>query len=82
MVPFSDDLKYPAVHLGTEVSTGEGDTSATVEGFDYPVSRFHAKTLLRALEVATEIDLSRYPKPCPFEDGQGLQGVVMGIKQV
>lgn len=79
--PFVD--KLDTVHflqdeLTTTLQEGEG-ASADVKGVDW-TGKYSAEHLLMLEKVATAIDFSMYPKPCPFT-GKNLRGLIVGMRQ-
>lgn len=80
VLPFCPDPKYPVVQTGPEgVGTLEGEMSALVGYEDLPIGRFRAEPLLAALDAASSIDLSTYPKACYWR-GDGINGIVVGMR--
>lgn len=81
MVPFNEDEKFPIVkYSGKMISTLEGDMTAQDELADEVAeAAFHAIPLSMVLRVATHMDLSPYPKPCPFK-GPDIEGVIVGVR--
>lgn len=81
VLPFMPNPKVPTVYLKEDrVSTGEGDVGADIEGFVFEKeTAFHAGMLLKVLDLATHIDFSNFPKPCPFK-ADGIHGVVVGVR--
>ena len=81
MVPFNEDEKFPIVkYSGKRISTLEGDMIAEDELEDEVAeAAFHAIPLQMVLHYAERMDLSPYPKPCPFT-GMGLEGVIVGVR--
>jgi len=61
-----------------EIKTKNGDSS--VDGFNFKEVAFNVDFILKIINVADRIDLSvEFPKGCPFE-GDGLRGVIVGVK--
>lgn len=81
MIPFNEDLKFPIVKYdGKMISTMEGSMIAQDElEVEMHEASFHAVPLLLVLNVATRLDLTPYPKPCPFA-GTGVEGVIVGVR--
>ena len=81
IIPFCSDKKNPTIHFGSDgVSTADGASNARIESFDLPTAIFRAEPLIRVLKQATQMDLSTYPKPCPFKGATGLRGVFIGMR--
>ena len=82
LLTFVPEKKKPYIKLNEEgVSTMEGDNSACCLDYVFPECYFHGDRLLEVINIATHIDLSLYPKPCPFyNEKRGLTGVVIGVK--
>jgi len=62
--------------IGKEIKTRSGN--AEIDGFDINECAFNSDYLLKIIEIADDIDLSVYPKACPFE-GDGIRGAVIGV---
>lgn len=75
---FCANEKFPTIQLGTTLKTDAGEQSAEYDGFDLPDSKFHADQLLKVLSVATHVDFSAFPKPCPFK-GNNIEGLFVGL---
>jgi DNA polymerase III sliding clamp (beta) subunit (PCNA family) len=81
VLPFCPDQNLRAVHTSAAgVSTDDGAMSAVVEGIELPEGRYRAEPLILVLSRADRIDLTPYPRPCPFAAPGGLQGVLLGLK--
>lgn len=86
VAPFCVDVKLPVVRFGPGgVSTMEGDHMASIEGFDLPEAAFLAPHLLPALNLATHVDFSPFPGPCPFwqlsDTGtKHIEGLILGVR--
>lgn len=82
VLPFCPDSKFPTITFNEDgVHTADGDMGASVEGFDLTPSKYRAEPLEMVLSHATHIDLTKYPKPVPFKGVNGLEGVIIGLKQ-
>jgi len=82
VLPFCPDKDVPLVYTGDAgIRTADGATSATVEGLALPTGCFRGDTLLEVLGAATRIDISYWPKPCPWAGPGGLRGVTVGMRQ-
>lgn len=81
MIPFNEDDKFPVVKYdGKIISTLEGGMIAEDELEEgVAEAAFHAVPLTSVLDVATHMDLSPYPKPCPFR-GPAIEGVIVGVR--
>ena len=81
MVPFNEDDKFPIVkYSGKMISTLDGNMIASDElDVEMAEAPFHAVPLLMVLNQATRLDLTPYPKPCPFA-GTGIEGVIVGVR--
>jgi hypothetical protein len=81
MIPFNDDNKFPIVkYNGKVISTLEGGMIAQDElEVELHEASFHAVPLLMVLDHATRLDLSPYPKPCPWS-GTDIEGVIVGVR--
>lgn len=80
ILPFCPDKNFPIIHTGPKgVSTTEGETYAEVNDIVLPEAAFNAAALAQVLQLAKEIDLTHYPKPCPFK-GDNLEGVLVGCR--
>jgi len=81
LVPFAQDKSMPIVTFkGNEISTMEGQMIA-VDSLAGEVGEasFHAVPLQLALSRATHMDVSTYPKPCPWR-GENLEGIIIGVR--
>lgn len=78
---FVPDDEHPVIVLdGGVVTTLDGNSSATIEGHNFPGKSLWMYDPLRmVLEQATRLDLAQYPKPCPWS-GNGLEGAVVGTR--
>ena len=81
MIPFNEDEKFPVVkYSGKQISTLEGGMLAQDELEDEVAeAAFHAIPLQMVLRYATHMDLTPYPKPCPFK-GPDIEGVIVGVR--
>ena len=78
---FHPDPKFPVVLFNAEgVHTMDGEHKASVDGMVLPDSRFRAEMIKRVLDVATHLDLTTYPNPCPFSGAEGLRGIIVGVR--
>ena len=73
------DKKKPTIMFKEDGIEAIGDgTPAEVLGYNFQkVAYFRSEHIIEVLKIATNIDLSLYPKPCPFI-GNGVRGVVIG----
>lgn len=80
--PFVPDVKHELLVLDKDhVRTLDGEQSAVYDGFKFGGSyTFHAAPLLAVLQVATRLDLSRYPR-IPWTTEDGARGVLLGVPQ-
>lgn len=79
LVPFADDmskLRFRPGAMSTGESEGDG-ASMSIAGLP-DKGCFNAKQLVLLSRVASAIDFSVYPKPCPFQ-GDRLRGVLVGM---
>ena len=78
--PFLDTMSRVFLENG-EVRTDQNEDNGAVvkiDNFDYECVFVHDKlALLKG--VATHIDFSQFPKPCPFV-GDNLRGVIIGLR--
>lgn len=83
LLPFCHPDNPVVVMEGNTIRTaGDHEESTRIKlGFDVPRAAFRAETLLRALRAGEWIDLSTYPDPCSFGHSNGLQGLVMGVRE-
>ena len=65
------------IRLGKSISNR--DESTKIDGFELTESAFNADFLLKVIDIAEVIDLSKYPEVCPFE-GNGIQGAIAGVR--
>lgn len=77
---FCVNEKFPVIRLGDVVKTDDGETGAEFDGFDFPEAAFHADQLMKVLAIATHIDFTAYPAPCPVR-GDKLEGLIVGLKK-
>ena len=68
--------KNNKVHLGKTISTTDNETA--IENYDFPDCYFGADNINLVLQVADNIELSSYPKPCAFA-GERVKGVIIGV---
>lgn len=82
LIPFCPDKNYPLINFdGDTVKTDSGNNEASEGGFgDLHPSTFHADMLQAVLDVATHLDLTKYPKACPFS-GKNVAGAIVGIRK-
>jgi DNA polymerase III sliding clamp (beta) subunit (PCNA family) len=66
----------PRISFGPD---GISSEHAAVSDMVFPVAHFHAVPLREVLAIATEMDMTRYPKPCPWRADR-LEGVLMGLR--
>lgn len=78
---FVEDKKMPTVYFtGDSVNTGEGDVQAVFECSTDSEAAFRVEPLSQVLAAATNMDLSKHPKPVPFSNPEtGLTGVLVGV---
>jgi hypothetical protein len=77
LIPFAA-VKSPTIKISEEGIAATSDNySASVEGYNLPLSFFRAEPLSKVLAIAQGIDFSTYPKPCYFY-GQDVAGVIIG----
>jgi hypothetical protein len=58
LLPFCPDPKFPVIHFrGGALSTAEGDTSATIDGFDLGEASIHADNIRPMLSCADKMGL-------------------------
>lgn len=82
VLPFCPDPKHPTILLNNEgVHTANGDMGASVEGLNLVTNKHRAEPLQLVLTHATHIDFTQYPAPIPFKGANGLQGVLVGLKE-
>jgi len=86
ILPFCPDPKYPKIILSeTGVSTEKGDHEASVDMEGLSTSLWRAEPLLNLLsntdKIGISIDFSQHPRPCPWIRGDGVRGVIVGLKQ-
>jgi DNA polymerase III sliding clamp (beta) subunit (PCNA family) len=81
IIPFLPNSLVPTVYFKTTgVETGDGNVGATVDNILFEKdSCFNATMIIKVLEIATHLDFSPYPKPCPFS-APGVKGVVVGTR--
>lgn len=80
LVHFVDDqgrLFLSPGKVSTSQNEGEG-ASVDIPELEH-AGCFHFKQLYLVSKIADKIDLSKYPKPCPFI-GKDLRGVIIGMK--
>lgn len=78
--PFCTNPKFPVIQFDDGcIRTQEGDTSATVEGFDIGKGSFRVEQLEKVLAVATHLDVNKWPEPCPFRNSY-LEGLLVGVR--
>ena len=79
IAPFTDDKVRTVRFEGRKTTTTETEEDGTTIILDeeIPPSIFNVDQLLNVLRLATTIDLSMYPRPCPFR-GQSIRGVIIG----
>lgn len=78
--PFVDEQGRIFLRPGVVATTLEDGDGAAVElGSVAETGCFNHKHLLSLADVAETIDLSAYPKPCPFR-GELLRGALVGIR--
>lgn len=78
--PFMDDMSRVFIETG-RLSTDAVDTegaSVDIDMFD-TTGCFNIEQLLRLDGCVTNLDLSLYPKPCPFL-GDSMRGIVIGLR--
>lgn len=80
VLPFCPDTKFPVIRIEDGmVKTMDGDMTASMLGELFTgKSIFRAEPLLAVLNIATHLDLSKYPKACPFR-GPNVEGVILGV---
>jgi len=79
VLPFCPDKKHPVINFNKEgVGTNAGDMSALQAMEGLSEASFRAEPLLLVLNVATHMDFSQYPSPCPFK-GDGIKGIIAGV---
>jgi len=81
LVPFNEDDKFPIVQFkGRTIKTLDGGMVAEDElAGEVAEAAFHAIPLQMVLSQAERMDLSPYPKPCPWL-GRGLEGIIIGVR--
>jgi hypothetical protein len=81
LIPFNEDNKFPVVkYNGKVISTLEGNMVAQDElEVELSEASFHSVPLLMILNQATRLDLTPYPKPCPWS-GTDIEGVIVGVR--
>ena len=81
LVPLSSEPIRTLVMDADGIRTaGEDSASLPLEGL--PSACFDGDALLLAAGIATDFDVSPYPRPCPFADpAVGLLGVVSGRRE-
>jgi DNA polymerase III sliding clamp (beta) subunit (PCNA family) len=81
LIPFNEDSKFPVVkYNGKVISTLEGNMVAQDElEVELSEASFHSVPLLMILNQATRLDLTPYPKPCPWS-GTDIEGVIVGVR--
>jgi hypothetical protein len=63
------------------IATTEERALEEVPGVEESWGCYNADALLKLRTVARYFDLSRYPDPCPFTDGDRLRGVIVGMNE-
>lgn len=79
LTPFVEEtgrLHFRSGMVATSIDEGQG-ASVEVDGLPER-GAFHYKHLLSLQGVATKIDFTQHPKPCPFR-GDKLRGVILGM---
>ena len=81
IAPFTDEKLRIVRFAGSKTTTAETEEDGTTIILDeeIPPSVFNVDQLLSVLELASTIDISLYPRPCPFY-GQSIRGVIIGRK--
>jgi hypothetical protein len=78
LLPFCPDPKFPVIHLKPgSISTAQGESEATIEGYDLGEGSFHAENLLPILACSDRIGIIE--RAALFR-GEGFKGVVSLLK--
>ena len=81
VIPFCSNPKFPKIiFTETGICTEEGDTEAAIEVQGLSPSSWRAEPLIIVLESGLFWDFSKYPSPCPWKGNNGLEGVIVGLK--
>lgn len=81
VLPFVPDPRHPVIRFtGNKVATLEGEMEAEIETEGNREANLHATPLLLVLSHATHFDFNEYPKFMPFRCGNGMEGVMIGVR--
>ena len=81
VTPFVDKIGRVLMEEGKMMTHIDGDEEGAMVDCDYITTRStFVCPMLRKLDgIATKLDLTQYPEPCPWI-GDGVRGVIMGLR--
>jgi hypothetical protein len=80
LVPFVEEEGRIYFRDGILSTSSEEGAGASVELPGIPEKgAFHHEHLRSLCDIASSIDFSKHPQPCPFQ-GEGLRGVILGMR--
>lgn len=88
ILPFCPDPKFPRIHFddgGVSTDPGSHEASIEIEGLGIAPTTWRAEPMLLMLEHSKGdpvlADFSPFPGPCPFQYADGLQGLIVGLRE-